>query len=293
MRLVSTVTSTRLPGAGDLADLVEEVVDLHRDRADLDRRVDEAGRADHLLGEDAAGLVELPGRRGGRDEDRLRAHRVPLLELERAVVHAGGQAEAVLGEGELAAVVAAVHAADLRHADVALVGEDDGVVGDVLEEGRGRLARLPPGQVAGIVLDAVAGAGRLEHLEVEGGALLEPLGLERACPRRRAGRGAGASSAWIALIAWLSVGRGRHVVGVGVDPHLRAGRRCGRRSAGRTRRSIRAPRRRRRAARRGPRGGRARSRGSRRARGRCRGRSRRRCGGTAGSTRSAITWRCG
>ena len=115
MRLVSTVTSARLPGGGDLAHLVEQVVDLHRHRADLDRRVDEAGRADHLLGEDAAGLVDLPGRGGGRDEDRLRAHRVPLLELQRAVVHAGGQAEAVLGEGELAAVVAAVHAADLRH----------------------------------------------------------------------------------------------------------------------------------------------------------------------------------
>ena len=167
-----------MPAGRHLADLVEEVVDLHRHRADLDRRVDEAGRADHLLGEDAAGLLDLPGRRGRRDEDRLRAHRVPLLELERAVVHAGGQAEAVLGEGELAAVVALVHAADLRHRDVALVGEDDGVVGDVLEEGGGRLAGLPPGQVARVVLDAGAGAGRLEHLEVEGGALLEPLRLE-------------------------------------------------------------------------------------------------------------------
>ena len=103
-------------GGGDLAHLVEQVVDLHRHRADLDRRVDQAGGADHLLDEDAAGLLDLPGGGGGGDEDRLRAHRVPLLELERAVVHAGGQAEAVLGEGELAAVVAAVHAADLRHA---------------------------------------------------------------------------------------------------------------------------------------------------------------------------------
>ena len=103
-------------GGGDLADLVEQVVDLHDDRADLDRRVDQPGGADHLLGEHAAGLVDLPGGGGGRDEHRLRPHGVPFLELERAVVHAGGQAEAVFGEGELAPVVAAVHAADLRHA---------------------------------------------------------------------------------------------------------------------------------------------------------------------------------
>ena len=61
---------------------------------------------------------------------------------------------------------------------MALVGEDDGVVGDVLEEGRGRLAGLAPGEVARVVLDAGAGAGRLQHLEVELGALLEPLRLE-------------------------------------------------------------------------------------------------------------------
>ena len=64
-------------------------------------------------------------------------------------------------------------------ADVALVGEDDGVVGDVLEEGGGRLAGLAAGEVARVVLDAVAGAGRLEHLEVELGALLEALRLEQ------------------------------------------------------------------------------------------------------------------
>ncbi len=85
----------------------------------------------------------------------------------------------MLGQGELAAVVAAVHAADLRDGDVALVGEDDGVVGDELEEGRGRLARGAAGEVARVVLDAVADAGRLEHLEVEVGALFQALGLEQ------------------------------------------------------------------------------------------------------------------
>ncbi len=162
-----------------VADLRRDVVDLGAGGAHLDGRVDEAGRADHLLDEDAAGAVHLPGAGRGGDVHGLRAHRLPFLEAQRAVVHAGGQAEAVFGERRLAAEVAAIHAADLRHGDVALVGEDEGVVGQVLEEGRRRLARPAPGEVARIVLDAGAGAGGLHHLEVEHAALLEPLGLQQ------------------------------------------------------------------------------------------------------------------
>ena len=110
----------------------------------------------------------------------LRPHRLPFLEAQRPVVHAGGQAEAVFGERRLAAEVAAIHAADLRHGDVALVGEDERVVGQVFEQGRRRLAGLAAGEIARIVLDAGAGAGRLQHLEVEHGALLEPLRLQQA-----------------------------------------------------------------------------------------------------------------
>jgi hypothetical protein len=88
-------------------DLAEEVVDLVLGRAHLDRRVDQPGRADDLLGEDAAGLVELPAAGRRRDMDGERAHRVPFLEAQRPVVHAGGQAEAVFRQRRLAAEVAA------------------------------------------------------------------------------------------------------------------------------------------------------------------------------------------
>ena len=44
----------------DLLDLAEEVVDLGARRADFHRRVDEAGRADHLLDERAFRLLHLP-----------------------------------------------------------------------------------------------------------------------------------------------------------------------------------------------------------------------------------------
>jgi hypothetical protein len=115
MRLVSTVTQRAVAGLGDRgADLAQQVVDLGAAGADLDRRVDQPGGADHLFGEDAAGLLHLPVAGGGRDGDGLRAHRVPFLEAQRPVVEAGRQPEAVFGQRRLAAEVAAVHAADLR-----------------------------------------------------------------------------------------------------------------------------------------------------------------------------------
>ena len=93
--------------ARHLADLADQIVDLGARRPHLDRRIDQAGRADHLLGEHAAGLVHLPGARRRRDADGLRPHRVPFLEAQRPVVHAGRQAEAVFGERRLAPEVAA------------------------------------------------------------------------------------------------------------------------------------------------------------------------------------------
>ncbi len=112
--------------------------------------------------------------------DGLRAHRVPFLEAQRPVVHAGGQAEAVFGERRLAAVVALVHRADLRDRHMAFVGEDQRVVGQIFEQRRRRLARLAAGQIARIILDAGAGAGRLQHFQIEQGALFEPLRLQQA-----------------------------------------------------------------------------------------------------------------
>ena len=99
---------------------------------------------------------------------------------ERTVVHTGGQAEAVFGQRRLAAEVAAIHRPELADGDVALVDEDQGVVGQIFEQGGRRLAGLAAGEIARIVLDAGAAAGRLHHLEIEGGALFEALGLEIA-----------------------------------------------------------------------------------------------------------------
>ena len=149
------------------------------DGADFDGWVEQAGGADDLFGEHAAGLLHLPRGGGGGDKDGLRAHGVPFLEFQRPVVHAGWQAEAVFGQRHFASEVALIHAADLRHGDVALVGENDGVVGDEFEQGGRRLARRAAREVARVVLDAVADACGFQHFEVKVAALLKPLGLQQ------------------------------------------------------------------------------------------------------------------
>jgi len=119
-------------GGGCLA-LGDAVLHLIFYGSDFHRRVDEAGGADHLFGEDTAGLFHLPAAGRGADRKGLRAHRVPFVEPERTVVDAAWQAEAVFGERQLAAVVPARHRADLRHGLVAFIDEQQRVFGQVFE----------------------------------------------------------------------------------------------------------------------------------------------------------------
>ena len=117
--------------------------------------------------------------RGG-DVDGLADAGLPLFEAERAVVHGGGEAEAVVDEVLFARAVAVPHAVELRDGDVGLVDEGHEVAGEVVEEGWGWLAGETAGEVARVVFDAVAVADGLDHLEVEAGALVDALGLDEA-----------------------------------------------------------------------------------------------------------------
>ena len=64
--------------ARDLADLADQVVDLGARRPHLDRRIDQPGRADHLLGEHAAGLVPSPTGRASPRRRRSAAASRPI-----------------------------------------------------------------------------------------------------------------------------------------------------------------------------------------------------------------------
>ena len=63
-----------------------------------------------------------------------------------------------------------------------LVDDGQEVVGEIVEQGEGRLAGGAAGQVAGVVLDARAVAELAQHLEVVEGALLDALGLDGHAP---------------------------------------------------------------------------------------------------------------
>ena len=182
--MVSVVTSTRSLRAtrSRISCSRSSTCPLHR--PDLDRRIDQAGRPDDLLDDDAAAPCDSsygPGRR--RDEDDLADALLPLLEVQRPVVERRRQAEAVRDQHFLARAVAVVHAADLRHGLVALVDDDQRVVRQVVEQRRRRLARRAAGQVPRVVLDAVAVADLLDHLEIEHRPLVQPLRLEQPCLR--------------------------------------------------------------------------------------------------------------
>ncbi len=102
----------------------------------------------------------------------------PLAEVQRPVVECRRQTEPVFDQDFFSGAIAVIHAANLRHGLVALVDDDDDVLRQVVEQRRRRLPRQPARQVARVVLDPVAIADFLDHLEVEHRALVEPLRLQ-------------------------------------------------------------------------------------------------------------------
>src|SRR3546814_8601199 len=76
-------------------------------------------------------------------------------------------------------MVALRHRADLRDRLVAFVDEEQGVVGQIFEQRRRRLAGQAAGEETAVILDPLAASGRGDHLEVEMGALFQSLRLEQ------------------------------------------------------------------------------------------------------------------
>ena len=165
---------------GGVAALLHQIVDLMLDRPDFDGRIDQAGRANDLLGEDAAGLLHLPRPWRRRHRDGLRPHRIPFVEAQRPVVDARRQPEAIFGKRDLATVIARA-TCPLICADglVALVDEQQCVLGQIFEQRRGRLAGQSAGQETAVILDARTSPRGRDHLKIELDALLETLRLEQ------------------------------------------------------------------------------------------------------------------
>src|SRR5690606_21846064 len=183
---------------------------------DLAGRIDQPRRSNDLLDEDTARTFQLPVSRGRRDIDRLRPHQVPFLELEWPVVDAGGQAKAIFRKGRLARIVATVHAPQLGDGNVTLIDDQQGIFRQILEERRRRLPRLAAREIARVVLNAGTGTRGLDHLQIELGALLQPLGLQQLAGRHELVHSD--LEVPLDLLDCLNEGRARrHIVAVRVD----------------------------------------------------------------------------
>ena len=158
----------------------QQVFHLSLGGTQLHFRVHQPRGPDDLLGNDALGLVHLVFARCGRNVDHLMQQGTELVELQGTVVQGRGQAETIIHKGLLARAVAFEHAAHLRHGDVGLVHEQDEILGEIVEQAGRRFPGLAAVQMAGIILDAVAVAQLLDHLQIKLCPLLQTLRLHQA-----------------------------------------------------------------------------------------------------------------
>ena len=98
-----------------------------------------------------------------------------LLERERPVVQRARQPETVRHQHFLPRPVAVIHAVQLRNRLVAFVQKHERIVRQVIQQSGRRFARQPSRKMARVILDSVAVADLLDHLQIEHGPLVEPL----------------------------------------------------------------------------------------------------------------------
>ena len=162
---------------GREAHLGEDVVDLPLDGPQEYLRVHQARGPNDLL-RHLGRAGQLPGAGRGGHAEHLGDPLQKLVELQRSVVEGGGEPKAVLHQLLLAHPIPPVHGADLGDGHVALVDDEQKILGKIVDQGIGRLPGAPAVEVAGVVFDAVAVADLLHHLHVVADPLLDALRLQ-------------------------------------------------------------------------------------------------------------------
>ena len=120
-----------LPLGRPSVDLPNEVVNLSLYRPHINFGIEQAGGTDDLFSDESAfALFQVAGRGAHADDLFEFAHK--FIEFQRAVIQRRGQPEPILDECFLAAAVAAVHAPGLRQRHMALINEDDEILGEII-----------------------------------------------------------------------------------------------------------------------------------------------------------------
>ena len=133
------------------------------------------------VADDAVLDLELGGR--GADVGELVRHAHEFLEIQRSVIERAREAEAVFDQHGFARFVAFIHAADLRDGGVRFVDHEEIIFREKIEQREGLRTGRPAGEMARVVLDAVAEAHLLQHFEIVFRAHFQALRFEEAALR--------------------------------------------------------------------------------------------------------------
>ena len=160
-------------------DLVKQIVDLAADRPDFNLGIGQAGRANDLLHDDAAGFRQFirSGRRRNIDKLIRRASRI--LRMSAAGCPWQTEDENRTRQIFFSRPVAVIHAAKLRHRLMAFIDEHQRVLRQIIEQSRRRLARHAAGKMTRIILDTVAVADFFDHLHIEQRPLMDALRFQQ------------------------------------------------------------------------------------------------------------------
>ena len=124
----------------------------------------------------------------------------------------------MFGQRAFAIKVTFAHRADLRHGDVALIGKENSVFGQIFEKrGRG-FPGFTSCEVARIVFNPRAKALRGHHFQIKFRALGNALGFEELAIALKLLE-AGFQLGLDAFHRRLHGGTRRDVMGIGIDPH--------------------------------------------------------------------------
>ena len=160
-----------------LSNLSDQIIHLPLHGFDLHFGIDQAGRADDLL-HNLLRMFQFIRGGCGRGEDHLPNALLELLKHQRPIVDGAGQAETVLDQFFLAIAIAVMHGAHLRQRHVALVDDEQEIVGEVIDQRPRGFTRRSAVEVPRVVFDAGTVAHFAQHFQIVLGALLDALRFE-------------------------------------------------------------------------------------------------------------------
>ena len=131
-----------------------QVVNLIETRAYFNNRIKQTGRADHLFYNDPFRLYQLIFCRGSTDINHLFCHLLKFFKFQRAVVHCGRQSEPIFYQIDFTGTVASIHGANLRHAYMTFVNNQQKVIREEIEKAIRTGAGSATVEITGIILNA-------------------------------------------------------------------------------------------------------------------------------------------